>query len=81
MRVLLCALLLSMPRPAGRATPDENVNSKYTIEAIEVIPVVRRQECQQPRCNPSSTRLLGQKFDPAAVDKLPADSQTKSIEG
>ena len=67
MRVLLCALLLSIPLWPDDAT-GENVNSKYTIEAIEVIPSSAAKKVGS-QVQSELDALIGTKFDQDAVDK------------
>ena len=67
MRVLLFALLLSIPLWSDDAT-GENVNSKYTIEAIEVIPSSAAKKVGS-QVQSELDALIGTKFDQDAVDK------------
>ncbi len=67
MRVLLCTLLLSIPLWPDDAT-GENVNSKYTIEAIEVIPSSAAKKVGS-QVQSELDALIGTKFDQDAVDK------------
>ena len=66
MRVLLFALLLSIPLWSDDAT-GENVNSKYTIEAIEVIPSSAAKKVGS-QVQSELDALIGTKFDQDAVD-------------
>lgn len=65
------AVLLTAPFIRADDTPadDDNVNSKYTIEAVEVIPapLVKRLS---GALRSDLDALVGTKFDPAAVDKI-----------
>ena len=67
MRVLLCALLLSVPLWPDDAT-GENVNSKYTIEAIEVVPASAAKKVGS-QVQSELDALIGTKFDQDAIDK------------
>jgi hypothetical protein len=71
MRVLLLAALLLAPlvRAADDASDDDNVNSKYTIEALEVIPTSLGKQLSGS-LKSDMDALVGTKFDPAAVDKI-----------
>ncbi|HYI93138.1 MAG TPA: BamA/TamA family outer membrane protein [Bryobacteraceae bacterium] len=68
MRVLLCALLVSTPIWADEAAA-ENVNSKYTIEAIEVVPSSAAKKVGSQLQSELDT-LIGTKFDQDVVDKV-----------
>jgi hypothetical protein len=68
MRVLLCALLLSTPMLRADDTAAQNVNSKYFIEAVEVIPASAARKAGPVQ--KELDKLIGTKFDQDAVDKL-----------
>jgi hypothetical protein len=69
MRVLLFALLVTLPLLRAGDSPDENVNSKYTIEAIEVIPASAAKKVGT-QIRSELDALIGKKFDQEAVDKI-----------
>ena len=70
MRVLLFrASAGSLVRAADDASDDDNVNSKYTIEALEVIPTSVGKRLSGS-LKSDMDALVGTKFDPAAVDKI-----------
>ena len=69
MRVLLCTLLLIVPVLRAQDSPGENVNSKYTIEAIEVIPASAAKKVGA-EIQSELDALLGTRFDQEAIDKV-----------
>ena len=62
---------------AGRAwnqdaTQDVNVNSRYTIEAVEV--GEKYESKLSPRLKSELNKVVGEKFDQATIDRLGSDS-------
>ena len=66
--ILLLTAVVLAPAPVRAQEPDPNVNSRYTVEAVDVPPKI------EPRLSDSLRedlkKLVGQKFDPEAVDAL-----------
>jgi hypothetical protein len=69
MRVLLLATLLSAAALRADADPDQNVNSKYTVESIELVPVSAAKRASSS-IKSEMDAMVGQKFDQEAIDKL-----------
>lgn len=73
MRVLLFILLLwvisTPPLLRADADPEENVNTKYTIESVEVIPASAAKRISGT-LKADIDALSGQKYNPEAIDKL-----------
>ena len=68
MRFLLFAALLCVV-PVWGDDAAENVNSKYVVESIEIVPAsVAKRLSSQIKTDMDS--LVGQKFDPEATDKV-----------
>jgi len=69
MRVFLLAALLCAPLLADDDPSDDNVNSKYTIEAVAIDPSNLNKRVSAS-LKSEMDALVGVKFDPAAVDKI-----------
>ena len=69
MRVLLFAALLCAPLLGDDDPSDDNVNSKYTIEAVTIDPSNLNKRVSAS-LKSGMDALVGVKFDPAAVDKI-----------
>ncbi|MGH9626856.1 MAG: BamA/TamA family outer membrane protein [Bryobacteraceae bacterium] len=75
--VVAAALLHASGEPGGNPAPTENVNSRYTIESVEISQPARKKVSKNLLEDVQS--LVGQKFDQLSIDRM-ADRLRKELQ-